>query len=88
MGEDQISLKQRIQQMAGEEDTIEPQEFSNLILDDMHISEITAEDKTYLNTFENLANLSMNHTGLRSLDNLPAKCKMERVSTFTRLIQI
>jgi len=81
MADQNITLKQRIKQMAGEEDAIEPQEFSNLILDDMQIAEVTADDKAYLDTFVNLANLSMNHTGLRSLDNLPEKCKIERVSS-------
>ena len=57
--------------MAGSDEPIEPTEFSNLILDDTPINEITAQDKEYLNQFLNLEKLCMTHTGLKSLKNLP-----------------
>lgn len=66
--------------MAGSEEDIVPEEFSNLILDDTPIQEITVADMNYLNTFVNLEKLCMNATGLRNLDNLPASLKIDRVS--------
>lgn len=71
--------------MAGEDDEIVPEEFSNLILDDTQITEITADDRDFLNQFVNMEKLSMNATGLKSLSNLPA-LKMIRVSNFRRVI--
>jgi len=75
-----VSLKERIQQMAGEDEEIVPTEFSNLILDDTQITELTADDMNYLNQFDGLNKLCMNATGLRSLSNFPEKVKMDRVS--------
>jgi len=49
MSQENMSLKKRIQQMAGDDEDIVPDEFSNLILDDTQIAEITADDKAYLN---------------------------------------
>lgn len=37
-------------------------QFSNLILDDTVIQELSAEDKEYLESFENLEKLSLNQT--------------------------
>ena len=79
MSQENMSLKKRIQQMAGEDEEIVPEEFSNLILDDTQITEITADDREYLNQFVNMEKLSMNATGLKSLSNLPS-LKMIRVS--------
>ena len=62
--------------MAGGEEDIVPEEFSNLILDDTPISNITAEDKEYLSTFNNLEKLSMNACILKNLDNLPESLKI------------
>jgi len=42
MSQENLSLKDRIAQMAKEEREINPQEFSNLILDDTPIAEISA----------------------------------------------
>ena len=58
-------------------------QFANLILDDTKIPMITEEDGKYLNTFKNLERLSMNATGLKSLDNLPPDVKMIRVSKYS-----
>jgi hypothetical protein len=41
MSLENISLKKRIQQMAGDDEVIKPEEFSNLILDDTPISLLT-----------------------------------------------
>lgn len=57
-----------------------PEEFSNLILDDTPINEITENDMNYLATFVNLEKLSMNACNLKSLGNLPASLKIDRVS--------
>ena len=54
MSQDNMSLKKRIQQMAGEDEEIVPNEFSNLILDDTQITEITSNDREYLNQFVNM----------------------------------
>lgn len=81
MAEEHISLKKRIAEMADGEEEIVPKEFSNLILDDTPIGEITEEDREYLNNFENLEKLCMNATRLKNLNNLPDKLKIVRVST-------
>lgn len=74
MSQDNLSLKERIQLMAGDDnEPITPTEFSNLILDDTQIKQITQNDKEYLNLFVNLEKLCMNHTGLKNLSNLPDK---------------
>lgn len=80
MSQEPLSLKQRIAKMAGEEEEIIPEEFSNLILDDTPIQEITEDDKNYLNKFANLEKLCMNATGLKNLGNLPDKLNIYRVS--------
>ena len=66
--------------MAGSEEDIDPTEFSNLILDDTPINEITEDDMKYLNEFVNLEKLCMTHTGLKSLKNMPDKPKIHTVS--------
>jgi hypothetical protein len=76
-----MTLKARIAKMAEDEEEIEPQEFSNLILDDTPINEITSVDKEYLNLFVNVEKLCMNATGLKNLGNMPDKLKIVRVST-------
>ena len=66
--------------MANTEEEIIPSEFSNLILDDTPINEITEQDKLYLNQFMNLEKMCMNATGLRSLHNMPDKLRIQVVS--------
>ena len=74
--------------MADDEESIVPEEFSNLILDDTPITEITADDKEYLHKFVNLEKLAMNATGLKNLNNLPENLKIVRVSNlFTAFYQ-
>jgi hypothetical protein len=86
MSQENLSLKQRIAKMADDEEEIVPEEFSNLILDDTPIAEITAQDKEYLNNFVNLEKLCMNATGLKNLSNMPDKLKIVRVSIASPLI--
>jgi len=43
-----VSLKDKIQEMAGDADITD---FDNLILDETSIERLTADDKTYLETF-------------------------------------
>ena len=66
--------------MANVDEEIQPTEFSNLILDDTPINEMTPEDMKYLNQFVNLEKLCMNVTGLKNLDNMPNQLKIQRVS--------
>jgi len=66
--------------MAGDQEDIVPEDFSNLILDDTPITELTQKDGAYLTKFVNLEKLSMNATGLRSLNHLPTSLKLQRVS--------
>ena len=80
MSQDNLSLKDRIAKLAGGEEDIVPEEFSNLILDDTPINEITSDDMKYLQTFTNLEKLCMNACGIRSLGNMPSSLKIERVS--------
>jgi len=82
MSQENLSLKERIAKMSKEEGDINPKEFSNLILDDTPIGEISREDKEYLNNFENLERLAMNATGIKNLNNLPDKLKIVRVSAY------
>jgi len=49
MSQEHTSLKMLIQKMADQDEEINPKEFSNLILDDTPIQEITLEDMNYLN---------------------------------------
>ena len=66
--------------MLKDDEEIKPEEFSNLILDDISIPKITEADKTYLDTFINVQRLSMNACNLKSLDNLPNGMPIVRVS--------
>ena len=74
-------MKERIQKMANVDEELQPKEFSNLILDDTPINQMTAEDKKYLNQFVNLEKLCMNVYGLNTLDNMPEELKVQKVST-------
>jgi len=58
---------------------IEKDEFTNLIMDDMQIGEISAEDKEFLEGFKETCFLSLNSTGLKSIENMPAMPKLQRL---------
>jgi len=68
-----LTLRQQIEKMAGDGEELKPLDFENLILDDIQINELTADDAAYLETFSTLGKLCLNHTGLKNLNNLPAK---------------
>lgn len=48
-----------------------PADFNNLILDELKIEKLSAEDKSYLEEFTNLETLAMNEVKLNSLQNFP-----------------
>lgn len=60
---------------------VEKSEYVNLILDDMTIAEgrICDEDREFLEGFTETLYLSLNSTGLKSLQNLPKMPKLERL---------
>lgn len=58
---------------------IEKSEYTNLILDDMQIVNVTEEDRKFLEEFIECQFLSLNSTGLKSLANLPNMPKLERL---------
>lgn len=65
--------------MIGEGEQLNPEEFSNLILDELSIESLTAEDKKFLEEFTNLELLAMNQTSLRSTANFPEAANMTRL---------
>jgi len=61
---------------------VEKSEYVNLILDDMNLGPegtICEEDRTFLEGFTETQYLSLNSTGLKTLSNLPAMPKLERL---------
>ena len=84
------SLKEQIKEMLKEmADDVQPSEVStpltlnmqydNLILDEMTIEKLTTEDQDYLESFTSLERLSLNQTGLKSLENFPKSEKLVRL---------
>ncbi len=51
--------------MVEDGEKLKPEEFSNLILDDLKISKFTADDKKFIEEFTNLELLAMNNTGIK-----------------------
>lgn len=72
------SIKQKIIELNNGND-VEKSEYTNLILDDLPLYQISNEDKLYLEEFTECIYLSMNQTCLKSLKNLPALSKLERI---------
>jgi len=60
-------------------DDIQPDEYENLILDEMKIERLTKEDGLYLASFTSLDRLSLNQTCLKSLENFPPSKKIARL---------
>ncbi len=54
-------------------------QYSNLILDEMDIEALSADDEAYLREFTSLESLAMNGTSLRSLANFPANENLTRL---------
>jgi len=59
--------------------TVEKSEYTNLIMDDMPINDISDEDKTFLEGFTECQFLSLNSTNLKDISNLPKMPKLERL---------
>lgn len=47
----------------------------------MKITQLSEDDKKFLEEFENLETLAMNNTGIKSLSNLPNAPSLGRVSS-------
>jgi hypothetical protein len=74
------SLQEKIKEIRAQDDgesEIEPAEYENLILDEIPVERLTAEDKTYLEQFTTLERFCLNQTQLKSLENLPKSDKLE-----------
>jgi len=65
--------------MIGEGEQLNPEEFSNLILDELSIESLTSEDKKFLEEFSNLELLAMNQTSLKSTNNFPEAANLVRL---------
>ena len=61
-------------------------QFSNLILDDLKITQLNADDKKFIEEFTNMELLAMNNTGIKNLDNMPDAPKLQRVYPHSILI--
>ena len=73
-----MSIKQAIlEKNQGNE--VDKNEYTNLIMDDMPINTISAEDKTFLEGFIECQFLSLNSTNLKNISNLPKMPKLERL---------
>lgn len=66
-----------IEKNEGEE--VEKSEYTNLIMDDMEIKQISEEDRVFLEGFVECQFLSLNSTKLESLDNMPKLERLERL---------
>jgi hypothetical protein len=78
------SLQQKIKDIRTDQDDddqsdIHPEEYENLILDEIKIERLTEEDGKYLATFNVLDSLSMNQTQLKSLENFPQIKNLKRL---------
>jgi acidic leucine-rich nuclear phosphoprotein 32 family member A/C/D len=73
------TLREQVKKMVGEDEDLNPEEFSNLILDELKITQLTTEDKAFLEEFKNLELLAMNNTGIKSLVNLPDAPNLVRI---------
>ena len=58
---------------------VDKSEYTNLIMDDMPINEISDTDKAFLEGFTECQFLSLNSTGLKNISNLPKMPKLERL---------
>jgi dynein assembly factor 1 len=58
---------------------VDKSEYTNLIMDDMPINNISLSDKEFLEGFLECQFLSLNSTNLKVIANLPAMPKLERL---------
>jgi hypothetical protein len=61
------SLKEQVLSMVAENEELKPEEFNNLILDDLDITELNADDKKFIEGFKNMELFAMNSTGIKKL---------------------
>ena len=73
-----MSIKAAILEKNGGND-VDKSEYTNLIMDDMPINEISDIDKAFLEGFVECQFLSLNSTGLKVISNLPKLPKLERL---------
>ncbi|CDW79466.1 u2 snrnp-specific a protein [Stylonychia lemnae] len=66
-----MSLREQVKKMINEDEDLNPEEFSNLILDELKIDQLQQQDKAFLEEFINLELLSMNQTQIKSTNNFP-----------------
>ena len=66
-----MSLREQVKTMVGEDEPLNPEEFSNLILDELKVERLSLEDKKFLEEFTNLELLSLNQTNIKSTANFP-----------------
>ncbi len=74
-----MAIRDAVTKMLPEDDEIVPGEFSNLILDELELGELSPEDKTFLEEFTNMEMLSMNKTQLKSTVNFPESKQLLRL---------
>ena len=84
--EHRASIKQKIMSLSGESE-FDKLEYTNLILDDLNLQQITDEDKEYLEGFTECQYLSLNSTQLKSLHNLPKLPKLVRLDIMDNTIE-
>lgn len=58
---------------------LSPHDFKTLLLDDLPIGELSAEDRAYLESFTACEHLSLRSCGLRSLANFPLMPRLLRL---------
>ena len=73
-----MSIKAAILEKNGGNE-VDKSEYTNLIMDDMPINEISDVDKAFLEGFVECQFLSLNSTGLKVISNLPKMPKLERL---------
>jgi len=82
------TIKQKIQEMASGMNEVKPEEFFNLILDDLDIGAFNADDKKYLEEFVNMETLALNGCKIKSLAHFPNTPKLVRVRIIRALLNV
>ena len=74
-----MTLRDQVSSMVGDGEELKPEDFSNLILDELKITQFSEDDKKFLEEFTTLELLAANNTGIKSLVNLPELPKLQRI---------
>ena len=80
------SIKEKIMSLNGDEE-FDKLEYTNIVLDDLNLHQITDEDREYLEGFTECQYLSLNSTQLKSLVNLPKLPKLIRLDIMDNMIE-